>query len=255
MLKPIDVVLGFDPGGRGRGRTVRKFGWCICQSEPEHLWVYRTGRATNAEDALKQVSYKLPPGARVIASGIDAPMFWTNTGERMVDNIIRAAGQGNGCPNPEHHPPAKIKWCPYPLNVQQINSLWGACLAQGVLLGRLLHGSRRFDAPITETHPKALLCLLGICRAGLGQLVPGVVERIPCPTCRPDPDNPVQVANNRPCPAEDEEDAVLSVYASWHMLQELRDPARDPVWRDLLREERHYVLPFGTPVSYWMPIL
>ena len=249
MVKPIDVVLGFDPGGR----TGRKFGWCICQGELGHLRVYRAGRATNAEDALTEVSNALPPGARVLASGIDAPMFWTNTGERMVDDIIREAGKGNVCPIEEHRPPAKVRWCPYPLNVQEINSLWGACLAQGVLLGRLLHGSGRFDAPITETHPKALLCLLGICRAGLGQLVPGV-EQIPCPACRPNPDSPVQVADDDPCPAEDVEDAVLSAYAAWHMLQKLRAPTQESAWRDLLQEEHHHVLPFGTPVSYWMPI-
>ena len=249
MDKPIDVVLGFDPGGR----TGRKFGWCICQSELGHLRIYQTGRATNAENALTEVSNALPPSARVLASGIDAPMFWTNTGERMVDDIIREAGRGIVCPIGAHQPPARISWCPYPLNVLEINSLWGACLAQGVLLGRLLHGSRRFDAPITETHPKALLCLLGICRAGLGQLVSGI-EQIPCPTCRPDTDNPVQVANDELCPAEDKEDAVLSAYAAWRMLQELQAPAQDPVWRNLLREERNYVLPFGTPVSYWMPI-
>ena len=132
MVRPVDVILGFDPGGK----TGRKFGWCICQSEPGHLRVCKAGRATNAEDALKQVSSKLPPGARVIASGIDAPMFWTNTGEREVDRIIRVAGQYKECPNPKHRPPAKIMSCPYPLNVQEINSLRGACVAQGVLLGR-----------------------------------------------------------------------------------------------------------------------
>ena len=249
MVRPVDVILGFDPGGK----TGSKFGWCICQSDPGHLQVCKTGRATNAEDALKQVSSELPPSARVIASGIDAPMFWTNTGERKVDSIIRDAGRDKECPDPEHRPPAKIKWCPYPLNVQEINSLWGACLAQGVLLGRLLHGRRGFDAPITETHPKALLCLLGKCRAGLGELVQGV-EKIPCPICRPDPHKLVQVAKNKPCPAEDKEDAVLSAYAAWNMLKELRSPSRNPEWSDLLRKERDYVLPFGTPVSYWMPI-
>ena len=243
MVGTVDVILGFEPGGK----TGSKFGWCICQSDTGQLRVCKTGRATNAEDALKQVSSGLPPSARVIASGIDAPMFWTNTGERKVDSIIRDAGEGKKCPNPEHRPPAKIKRCPYPLNVQEINSLWGACLAQGVLLGKLLHGCRRFDAPITEAHPKALLCLLGKCRADLDKLVQGV-EKILCPICRPSPNKPVQVAKDKPCPSEDVEDAVLAAYAAWSMHKKSRG------WRDLLLEERDYVLPFGTPVSYWMPI-
>ena len=254
MVEPIDVILGFDPGGR----TGDKFGWCICLSDLGQLRVYRTGRARNAEHALERVSSELLASellrsARIVASGIDAPMFWTNTGERRVDAIIRNAGvirdtgERRVCPHPEHQPPANVKWCPYPLNVQEINSLWGACLAQGLLLGRLLHGCRRFDAPITEAHPKALLCLLGICRADLDELVQGV-EQIPCQTCRPVPGQLVRGANDRPCPAEDEEDAVLAAYAAWSMHQQSRG------WRDLLREERNYVLPFGTPVSYWMPI-
>lgn len=264
MVGPMDVILGFDPGGK----TGSKFGWCICQSDTGQLRVWKTGRSTNAKDALEKVSAELPPSARVIASGIDAPMFWTNTGERRVDSIIRDAGRGNECPNPGHQPPAECRnpaghrppevcpnpaghrrpaGCPYPVNVQEINSLWGACLAQGVLLGSLLHGCRRFDAPITEAHPKALLCLLGKCRADLGKLVEGV-EKIPCPICRPDPKKPVQVAKDKPCPAEDQEDAVLAAYAAWSMHKQSRG------WRDLLREERNYVLPFDTPVSYWMPI-
>ena len=264
MVGPMDVILGFDPGGKTRS----KFGWCICQSGNEQLRVWKTGRATNAKDALEKVSAALPPSARVIASGIDAPMFWTNTGERRVDRIIRDAGIGKECPNLGHRPPEECRkrakhppsekcpnparhrppaGCPYPLNVQEINSLWGACLAQGVLLGSLLHGCQRFDAPITEAHPKALLCLLDKCRADLDELVQEV-EKIPCPICRPDPKKPVQVAKDKPCPAEDQEDAVLAAYAAWSMHKQSRG------WRDLLREECNYVFPFGTPVSYWMPI-
>lgn len=199
MVGAIDVILGFDPGGK----TGRKFGWCICRIGRGQLRVYKADRATNTEDALKQVSSELPRNARVIASGIDAPMFWTDIGERKVDSIIRdagkdAEGKDKKCPNSEHHS-TSVKWCPFPLNVQEINSLWGACLAQGLLLGRLLHGCPRFDAPITEAHPKALLCLLGKCRPGLSELVQEI-EKIQCPVCRPDLNQPVQESKNAPMP-------------------------------------------------------
>ena len=245
MVEPIDVILGFDPGGQGRDGK-GKFGWSICRIDACELWVLETGRAINAEDALKRVSFKLPANACVRASRIDAPMFWTNTAKRKVDTIIRNEGKGKKCPYSHDRTSKKLEGCPYPLTVQEINSLMGACIAQGVLLRRLLRGCQRFDAPITEAHPKALLCLLGRCRPDLGQIVRGTT------------------AIKAPC-KEDKEDAVLAAFAAWSMLKELRSPSQSPIWRDLLKEERREDLffPFDTtvdvsadplPVSYWMPI-
>lgn len=152
-------------------------------------------------------------------------MFWTRTSEREVDSLIRdagkdAEGKDKRCPNSEHHS-TNVKWCPFPLNVQEINSSWGACLAQGLLLGKLLHGSPRFDAPITEAHPKALLCLLGKCRPGLSEMVQGV-EIIQCPICRPNQKQWLQGADIEPCPAEEEEAALLAAYAALSMHKQSR---------------------------------
>ena len=238
MVGAIDVILGFDPGGKGKpsdqgGDGKGKFGWSICRIDSGQLWVFDTGRAINAKCALEQVIRALPKNARVQASGIDAPMFWTYNWDRKADRAIIREMKERGHPNPSS-------------TVQHINRLSGACLAQGILLGRLLHGCRRFDAAITEAHPKALLYLLGLCRSDLGELVQNT--------------NAIE-----PPYKEDKQDAVLAAYAAWSMLEELQSPSRSAKWRNLLEDEKRKDLffPFDTtvdvsvdplPVSYWMPI-
>ena len=228
MDKPVDVIVGFDPGGQGKDGK-GKFGWSICRMDSAQLTVLHADRAVNAKDALEQVSSMLPANARVQAAGIDAPLFWTNTGKRKVDTTIRAAGKSKKCPHPEHRTLTKEdrqkQGCPYPLRVQEINSLRGACVAQGVLLTRHLRRCQRFDVPITESHPKAMLCLLDHCRSDLGKLV-------------------ANTAAIKSPHKEDKEDAVLAAFAAWSMLKELRSPLDSPKWRNLLEDEEDLFFPF-----------
>ena len=194
MTEPVEIFLGFDPGGRA---GIGKFGWSICRAEAEQLQVCATGRAQYSGQVVERVMNALPANPRVLAIGIDAPMFWNTTGEdRVVDAIIGGAGV-------------------HPLRV---NSMYGACLVQGVLVGDALY--QLFNAPITEVYPGALQALDGL-----------MLDRI------------------RGLPANaDEADATYAAYAAWRMYQ------RDPEWRDLFPEEPNPILPLGTPVSYWMPI-
>lgn len=194
-----DVVLGFDPGGS------KAFGWAVCRSDGQRLHVQRTGVVSEAEEALVAVSKILP---HVVAAGIDAPLFWARSGGRRADAIVRKAVQACG------HAGASG-------TVQQVNSLRGACLVQGVLLGHLIHQSIP-HALITEAHPKALLWLLKTCE--LSDLVDGA----------------------NPAASEHERDAVLAAYAAW------MGPRAD--WRNLFEDEPCPVLPLGTPVNYWMPL-
>ena len=146
-------------------------------------------------------------------------MFWTNTGERAADCTINDAMKTKGCKNRRGKQSQ---------TVIPVNALMGACLVQGVLLGRLLHGCRRFDAPITEVYPGALLCLLGKCRHRLNELVPDA-KKISCSVCNHDEDKSRQATGKlpcyicrqiqaklernedvKPCPAEDKEDALLA---------------------------------------------
>ena len=197
-----DVVLGFDPGGK------KAFGWAVCGSNGQRLHVQRTGVVSDAEEAHAAVSEVLPANAHVVAAGIDAPLFWGRSRGRRADDIVRDAVKARG------HGGASG-------TVQQVNSLRGACLVQGVLLGRLIHQSIP-HAPITEAHPKALLWLLKTC--DLSDLVDGA----------------------NPTASEHERDAVLAAYAAW------MGPRAD--WRNLLEDEPRPVLPLGTPVKYWMPL-
>lgn len=138
MNERVDVVLGFDPGGR------KKFGWSICKIAGGQLDIIETGVASDALEVIRTVSAALPSSVRVLAAGIDAPMFWSRAGNRTVDGIIREELSGRGYPT---------------RSVLEVNQLWGVVLVQGVLLGSYIH--QEFNAvPITEAHPKVLLRLL-----------------------------------------------------------------------------------------------
>lgn len=128
-------VSGFDPGGQGN------FGWCVARCTP---WkVIAAGCADNADDALNRVRDTLN-GACIAAAGIDAPLYWSRKGlGRESDIHIRKQMKKAQAPNPHG-------------TVQAVNSLRGACLAQGIMLALVIE--KRFPkCMITETHPKALL--------------------------------------------------------------------------------------------------
>ena len=208
-----EVVLGFDPGGQ------KSFGWAVCESIAGRLRVRKTGLTSNAVEAVTAVL----PDSRVVAAGIDAPMFWGQTGSRTADDLVRKALAQRGHPNA-------------PGTVQSVNSLWGACLVQGVLLGKMLH-QHCPDAAITEAHPKALLWLLEIA-------TPVRPERN---VTLQDLSELVDVTEAKV--SDHERDAVLAALAAWSMWRGSSD------WRNLYEDEPDPVQPFGTPVSYWMPHL
>ena len=135
MSEPVDIFLGFDPGG-SKGR---KFGWSICKDYAGQFMQHDSGRGTHAKDVVSQVLNNLPPNVRVRAAGIDAPLFWDSSGKmyRRVDEVIEGAG---GSP-------------------VSLNGLYGSVIYQGPVLARLL--MQRFEGlAITETFPSALRKLL-----------------------------------------------------------------------------------------------
>ena len=208
------MILGFDPGGKGN------FGWCVCQADGDELQVRQTCVANDAQDAIRQVKSAIkslvsPGNPKVLAAGIDAPMFWSATGNREIDGTIREELKKR---NSSKEKGAKVL---------AVNSLWGSVLAQGVLLGKYLHKTYP-DLQITETHPKALLQLLtGEGNGGdSGKLLNCLFGN------------------------EDKRDAAISAYAAWKMWKD----DEDPTWRNLYHDEPGMINPFCTPVSYWMPI-
>ncbi len=214
MPEFTDFVLGFDPGGEGA------FGWSMCRVVDGSLQPpAKTGLADRAWEALAQTKRAVETGfgtgdARVLAAGIDAPLFWTMREGRTVDAAVRQALKKTGVPS------QKLGG-----KVQHFNSLQGSCVVQGVLLATLLQDT--WPLEITEAHPKALKHLLDHSEHSE---VTVMVERLTAGL------------------NEHRRDATLAAVGAWAM------HTRPSGWCDLYEREPDPVQPFGTPVSYWMPI-
>ena len=143
MSGPEGIILGFDPGGKNA------FGWSVCVTRNGRLEKpIQTCVADEALSVVRAVEECLKtnltnPDTRVLAAGVDAPMFWSRTGSRAVDGLLRDRVRAAGITS----------------SVMQINSLQGSVLVQGVLLGKLLLDT--WNLKITESHPKVLNHLLG----------------------------------------------------------------------------------------------
>lgn len=193
----MEVFLGFDPGGKGT------FGWCVAYVDGDG---FLTRLASGLEDyALLAVSSALaavPEGGVVAGAGIDAPLYWSRSGSRSSDVTVRAAIKRAGA----KHAAGKV---------QDVNSLRGACLIQGMLAALELR-ERYPDLLITEAHPKALLWLYP----------------------------PAKLVEGR---SEHERDALLAALAASVAVK-----PKDG-WQDLLETERSPYSPVSQPLHYFMP--
>jgi hypothetical protein len=210
------IILGFDPGGIGG------FGWCAVESIANGRLLLRgSGLADHASGAVTAAVNSAEGFGEIKAAAIDSPLFWAADGDRDVDKVIRGAIRMMGAGNAGG-------------TVQQVNSLRGACLTQGILAAHLL----RVKLPavrITESHPKALLWLLQIANSQRP-----VVE-IDCSHLSGLVDFETSVRSDH------ERDAVLGAFAAWAMMS-----ARQG-WRNLYRHSESTFVPVF-PVEYWMPI-
>ena len=182
----MKVLLGYDPGGKG------SFGWAVCIDKDDGLIVKATDVADHAKGALEQSFNALPKGGSVVGAGIDAPMFWVTDGSRKADNSVRKAIEHLGATSPAG-------------TVQHFNSLRGACVIQGLLILKLLRRESP-DLPITESHPKALLWLMGIARIGHEpkQVKPKDIREV--------------IIEGSRFGSEDERDAILSAFTAQMMM-------------------------------------
>ena len=211
----MEIYIGFDPGGDGR------FGWAVCSPKGHILHVLATGQAAHAKEATTQALLAVSNKGMIVGAGIDAPLFWTEGGGRDVDNLVRRAIKQLGAPWPGG-------------TVQHINSLRGACLVQGVLTANLLH--KQFPAiAITESHPKALLYLLGIAN---GQRDAALVSLV---------DLSSYVVCDANYVGQHERDAVLGAFTAFAQKE------RRQGWINLFEQEGKPVIPFDYAVAYWMP--
>lgn len=211
----MGVLAGFDPGGEG------SFGWCVAEDAPTlPLNVRISGVVNNAREANIAVLNHLHPGEQILAAGIDAPLLWIADDDRESDRIIRSQICALGCPGG---------------TVQHVNSLFGACLVQGMLTGILLRSSWP-DLPITEAHPKAFLWQVGV--ANKHQKPPSIslasmAKYLLSPTGREQ---------------SHERDAAIAALSAWAMIHRPQD------WQDLYLREQDPYSPITGPLGYWMPV-
>lgn len=133
------TIVGLDPGG------ARAFGWCVVEDGRKlPLRVRASGVANDAGAAVVAVDEHVA-GDAIVAAGIDAPMFWSASGDRRVDAHVRRVICGRGGSSG---------------TVGHVNSLRGACVVQGMIAAMLLR-QRYASVRLTEAHPKAVLWMLG----------------------------------------------------------------------------------------------
>ena len=224
MTAAPEFILGFDPGGKGGDSRCKKqhgngckghFGWSVCKTDGEKLCRVNTGLASNAYEVLYTVK-EIVGESRVLAAGIDAPLLW---GKTLIKTGYRKADDILRCVAPEKSN-----------SVVHINGLYGAVTVQGVWLAKLLHEDYRCHCiKITETHPAVLRHLIGQ-RPKEDEILKGLLRFI-----ENDP------GNHR-------RDATVSAFAAWAMHKQFDG------WSNLYEHEPGLVQPFGTCVSYWMPI-
>jgi len=210
----MGTYLGFDPGGAGA------FGWAVVSGLKWPLELSGRGVADHAEGAFGAAMDCA--GTKIEAVGIDAPLFWVAAGDRRVDQIVRRAVTRLGC---------------FGGTVQSVNSLRGACLIQGMLVGMMCQSKAGDQILLTESHPKALLWLLG--KASGGRAVGEVALH----------DLNDYVVGGRVQGASDHErDAALGAVAAFAM------KSRFTGWRDLSVSETNAMTPLSPPPGYWMPL-
>jgi len=201
-----DVILGFDPGGQER------FGWAVLNCRQPPFALLGSGVASTARGAVRAACRVAGP-ANIRAAAVDSPLFWSVLSGRAADQLLRD------------------KLAPFRAGstVLEVNSLMGACLVQGVLAAVELRAILP-SLPISESHPKALLHLLGVdprrevTAAQLSPWISGVLD------------------------GEHERDAAVGVLSAWAML------ARPTGWCDLSRVEADTYRPVPDPLGYWMPV-
>jgi len=210
----MGIYVGFDPGGIGG------FGWAVVSGEKFPLRLIGCGIADHAQGAFNAAMDCA--GSKVNAVGIDAPLFWSEAGDRSADRIVRKAITRLGA---------------YGATVIPVNALRGACLIQGILVAMPYRRRLTDRALITESHPKALLWLLG----------KATPERHPRDLTLNDL-NEYVVENGVQGASDHERDAALGAVGAFAA------ESRLPGWQNLYVLEPNPITPLDPPPGYWMPL-
>jgi hypothetical protein len=209
------ILVGLDPGGADA------FGWCVVEDRSSlPLRVCAAGVADDAGAAIDALG-RAAAGAVIAGAGIDAPMFWTTSGDRAVDKYVRKAicklGASGG-------------------TVAHVNSLRGACLVQGVVAAMMLR-QKNPSLPVTEAHPKAALWMLreATKTRRVSDITMSALARY------------FDVGSYATA-SDHERDAAVGALTAWAMIH------RAPGWNDIRSRDPGAVSPFAGPVGYWVPL-
>jgi hypothetical protein len=209
------VLVGLDPGGKNA------FGWCVAENVSTlPLRIRAAGVADDVGSALRAID-EARAGTEIAAAGIDAPMFWTSSGDRRVDAYVRTTicdlGASSG-------------------TVGHVSSLRGTCLVQGMLAAMMLR-ERYPKLPVSEAHPKATLWMLR--EATRQRRASSVTSRDLAKYFE---------TSQQEAATDHERDAALGALGAWAMAHHATK------WRDIRGLDTDAITPLGEPVGYWVPM-
>jgi Protein of unknown function (DUF429) len=208
------VLVGLDPGGAGA------FGWCVVDDGRDlPLRVRAAGVADDAATALGALD-RARAGDPIVAAGIDAPMFWSGSGDRLVDQHVRRTICKLGAPGG---------------TVGHVSSLRGACLVQGMVAAMMLRRQNP-KMHVTEAHPKAALWILreATKERKVASISPSALTRY-------------LDAGPQAMATDHERDSAIAALSAWAMVHAALG------WEDIRGFDPDAVSPLAAPLGYWMP--
>lgn len=217
-----EFIAGFDPGGS------KKFGWCLCENSSELPLVIRATGIVSAADSAKCETLRAVQknDGKLVALGIDAPLFWNPSGGRKTDACLRKLVRAKGGET---------------ATIMAVNSLPGACVVQGTMLAMLFRNENS-AIPITEAHPKAMLMMWNhdAKEITLEDLSKGQ-----------SPWFDISGLSLKKARNDHIRDAALAALAAWAMLQRKQEG-----WCDLyhLFKTSDHMTPLGDPLHFYFPV-
>lgn len=214
------IILGFDPGGKGKSGKSAKNGVAVLRFGNAEAAPVDWGTVTSVDAAVDWYVDRLN-GSLPIAIGIDTPLSW-ETGP--------CGWRGPDCWLRQQYPAVAG-------SVVSTNSAYGAMVVQGVALALRLR--QRFDKPlaVNETHPKVLYYALARANYPREPVMPTAA----CEWLF----SIMGISSAKWGPmSSDEWDAVISAWAAWQGVV--------GCWKhDLMETSRNPLFPAGAATYFW----
>lgn len=160
---------------------------------------------------------KINDEGRLMAAGIDAPLYWARNGKRRKSDSYVYDIYVSSLPS------NTVESSNTSGTVQAVNSLRGACLIQGFFLAKKIK-AKYPNCVITETHPKVLMAVSNEAE----QFVKGVRN-------------------------QHERDALISAWAAVQCLREKKRSISCKKWNIFYLDNKKDVHTFLKNTIYWWP--